>query len=184
MSGNSYNSFNMSLDAVKTTLKTYMERGCTDNTLKLTPFMKCIEACGLKGYKTNIEASVWPKFQDKAKKVPIDKVATGLIDAIAIDVVQKKTKAKTPPAASDPEVAKLAGEIREKIAARAGQAAVAAPKVDATTARMTDTSKYTGSHKERFDADGKGKGADGRTDRADNSGYVGNYKGEGTYDKK
>ena len=48
---------------------------------------------------------------------------------------------------------------------------------------MTDASKYTGAHKERFDADGKGKGADGRTDKADNSGYVGNYKGEGTYNK-
>ncbi len=43
---------------------------------------------------------------------------------------------------------------------------------------MTDTSNYTGSHKERFDESGKGKGADGRTDKADNSGYVGNYKGE------
>ena len=43
---------------------------------------------------------------------------------------------------------------------------------------MTDTSNYTGSHKERFDESGKGKGADGRTDKADSSGYVGNYKGE------
>lgn len=49
---------------------------------------------------------------------------------------------------------------------------------------LTDASKYTGSHKERFDADGKGKGIDGREDRADGSGYVGNYKGEGSYDKK
>ncbi|CAH1269368.1 TPPP3 [Branchiostoma lanceolatum] len=50
--------------------------------------------------------------------------------------------------------------------------------------RMTDTSQYTGSHKERFGADGKGKGIEGREDIADNSGYVGNYKGEKTYDKK
>ena len=50
--------------------------------------------------------------------------------------------------------------------------------------RMTDASKYTGSHKERFDESGKGKGADGRTDKADGSGYVGNYKGAGTFDKK
>ena len=28
--------------------------------------------------------------------------------------------------------------------------------------RMTDTSKYTGSHKERFDESGKGKGLAGR----------------------
>jgi len=49
---------------------------------------------------------------------------------------------------------------------------------------MTDASKYTGAHKERFDADGKGKGKEGRADVADNSGYVGNYKGDGTFDKK
>ena len=36
----------------------------------------------------------------------------------------------------------------------------------------------------RFDASGKGKGLDGRVEKADDSGYVGNYKGEGTYDKK
>lgn len=50
--------------------------------------------------------------------------------------------------------------------------------------RMTDTSKYTGAHKERFDESGKGKGAAGREDRVDNTGYVGNYKGEGSYGKK
>ncbi len=50
--------------------------------------------------------------------------------------------------------------------------------------RMTDTSQYTGSHKERFDESGKGKGKDGRENIADNSGYVGNYKGANTYDQK
>lgn len=172
------------MDAVKTTLKTFMERGTTDNTLKLTPFMKCMEACGMKGYKTNVEASVWPKFQDKAKKVPVDKVATVVIDAIAADVVMKKTKAKAPPPKDDAAVVELALDIRTKLAARAGKAAVAAPKVDATTARMTDASGYTGAHKERFNADGSGKGLDGRVDKVDGSGYVGNYKGENTHGKK
>ena len=49
---------------------------------------------------------------------------------------------------------------------------------------MTDTSHYTGSHKERFDTEGHGKGKDGRVDEAHVSGYVGNYKGAGTYDEK
>lgn len=49
--------------------------------------------------------------------------------------------------------------------------------------RLTDTSKYTGSHKERFDESGKGKGLAGRQDLTDNSGYVGAYKGAGTYDQ-
>ena len=49
---------------------------------------------------------------------------------------------------------------------------------------MTDSSKYTGSHKERFDESGKGKGLQGRKDKADSSGYVSGYKEEGSYDKK
>jgi len=70
--------------------------------------------------------------------------------------------------------------------------AAATPKGHGTTKttneksvnKMTDTSKYTGAHKERFDASGKGKGLEGRADIVENKGYVGNYKGEGTYDKK
>uniref|UniRef100_A0A183AVH0 Tubulin polymerization-promoting protein family member 2 n=1 Tax=Echinostoma caproni TaxID=27848 RepID=A0A183AVH0_9TREM len=55
---------------------------------------------------------------------------------------------------------------------------------DRATQALTDVSGYTGSHKNRFDAEtGKGKGLEGRTDHQDNSGYVGNYKGSGTYDK-
>lgn len=50
--------------------------------------------------------------------------------------------------------------------------------------RLTDTSKYTGAHKERFDESGKGKGLDGRENIADNSGYVTGYKEKDTYDKK
>ncbi|KAJ8383675.1 hypothetical protein AAFF_G00216460 [Aldrovandia affinis] len=50
--------------------------------------------------------------------------------------------------------------------------------------RLTDATKYTGSHKERFDETGKGKGKAGRADLPDTSGYVGAYKGQGTYEDK
>ncbi|XP_030044010.1 tubulin polymerization-promoting protein family member 2 [Microcaecilia unicolor] len=50
--------------------------------------------------------------------------------------------------------------------------------------RLTDTSKYTGSHKERFDESGKGKGMSGREEMVSNTGYVGAYKGAGTFDEK
>ncbi|CAL8131662.1 unnamed protein product [Orchesella dallaii] len=42
--------------------------------------------------------------------------------------------------------------------------------------RLTDTSKYTGSHKERFDNSGKGRGIEGRKDVSDGSGYVAAFK--------
>lgn len=47
--------------------------------------------------------------------------------------------------------------------------------------RMTDTAKYTGSHKERFDDSGKGKGIEGRKNVADADGYVTGYKGKDTH---
>ncbi|KAJ7311965.1 hypothetical protein JRQ81_006289 [Phrynocephalus forsythii] len=50
--------------------------------------------------------------------------------------------------------------------------------------RLTDTTKYTGSHKERFDESGKGKGKSGRENIVDSSGYVSAYKHAGTYDSK
>jgi hypothetical protein len=50
--------------------------------------------------------------------------------------------------------------------------------------RLTDTTKYTGSHKERFDEEGKGKGQAGRKEIVDESGYVTGYKEQGSYEKK
>ncbi|KAG2464926.1 NU153 protein, partial [Polypterus senegalus] len=53
-----------------------------------------------------------------------------------------------------------------------------------TVSRLTDTSKFTGSHKERFDESGKGKGKAGRVEIVDDSGYVSGYKHAGTYEQK
>jgi len=49
--------------------------------------------------------------------------------------------------------------------------------------RLTDVTKYTGSHKERFDDSGKGKGIAGRRNVVENSGYVSGYQHKNTYDK-
>uniref|UniRef100_A0A8C1YH23 Tubulin polymerization promoting protein n=1 Tax=Cyprinus carpio TaxID=7962 RepID=A0A8C1YH23_CYPCA len=58
--------------------------------------------------------------------------------------------------------------------------AVASP----TVSRLTDTTKFTGSHKERFDETGRGKGKAGRVEVVDTSGYVSGYKHAGSYEKK
>ncbi|XP_046689330.1 tubulin polymerization-promoting protein isoform X1 [Silurus meridionalis] len=58
--------------------------------------------------------------------------------------------------------------------------AVASP----TVSRLTDTTKFTGSHKERFDQTGRGKGKAGRVDLVNTSGYVSGYKHAGSYQKK
>lgn len=46
----------------------------------------------------------------------------------------------------------------------------------AVLSRLTDTSKYGGTHKNRFDSDGKGRGKDGRVDQKSNDGYVKGFK--------
>ncbi|XP_029157145.1 TPPP family protein CG45057 [Nylanderia fulva] len=56
-----------------------------------------------------------------------------------------------------------------------------AGKVASTVDRLTDVSKYTGSHKQRFDETGKGKGIAGRKDITDTSGYVQGYQNKDTY---
>ncbi|XP_048380541.2 tubulin polymerization-promoting protein family member 3-like [Stegostoma tigrinum] len=50
--------------------------------------------------------------------------------------------------------------------------------------RLMDTSKFTGSHKERFDEEGKGRGKAGRENLVEHTGFVAAYKGRGTYDQK
>lgn len=42
--------------------------------------------------------------------------------------------------------------------------------------RLTKTEHYTGAHKERFDASGKGMGINGRMYLAKTDGYVSGYK--------
>jgi hypothetical protein len=49
--------------------------------------------------------------------------------------------------------------------------------------RLTDTSKYTGIHKQRFDETGKGKGIAGRKDVVDASGYVSGYQNKDSFGK-
>lgn len=57
------------------------------------------------------------------------------------------------------------------------------PAVSDAVRRLTDTSQYTGSHKERFDKDGRGRGKEGRTDSVANDGYVQGYKQKSSQDK-
>ncbi|CAL1604659.1 unnamed protein product [Knipowitschia caucasica] len=67
-----------------------------------------------------------------------------------------------------------------------GPANAGVTKVDKTGAvdRLTDTSRYTGSHKERFDVSGRGRGRGGREDLVENTGYVSSYRHQGTYESK
>ncbi|XP_037940589.1 tubulin polymerization-promoting protein homolog isoform X2 [Teleopsis dalmanni] len=75
-------------------------------------------------------------------------------------------------------------EIKKKMSGcgAPGVLQVSAGKAASAVERLTDTSKYTGSHKERFDATGKGKGIAGRKNLVDDSGYVTGYQHKDSYD--
>jgi len=76
-------------------------------------------------------------------------------------------------------------EITEKLAALEAPSVNSAAKAnaDGVYSRLTDHTKYTGAHKERFDAGGKGKGKAGREDVKEETGYVAAYKNKDTYSK-
>ncbi|KAG8201913.1 hypothetical protein JTE90_027390 [Oedothorax gibbosus] len=52
----------------------------------------------------------------------------------------------------------------------------------AAVSRLTDHTKYTGTHKLRFDDTGKGRGKEGRVDKPNVDGYVQGYKDQGSYE--
>lgn len=101
----------------------------------------------------------------------------------AHEIAKRKTK-NTKIAEDDPEVAAIKADLAQCLSSGGPHVKVVKQSATGNVGGLTDASKYTGAHKERFDADGKGKGIEGRVDRSDNSGYVGNYKGAGTYDEK
>lgn len=115
----------------------------------------------------------------KAKAKGSKNITFGELDALITEMAkQYKTDHKM-------DDAKAKEEIKDKLSRAQSKAhgATKAVKVGGVD-RLTDTNKYTGSHKERFDEEGKGKGKDGREYTADNTGYVGAYKGAGSFEKK
>ncbi|XP_055876837.1 tubulin polymerization-promoting protein family member 2-like [Biomphalaria glabrata] len=139
------------------------------------------ETCGDPVAKAS-EAQVFPKYCDKkTKKLHLDVFLGDFLVELAATVIQNKKKLAKRPDLTDSEVLALAAELKEKIATKA-DAKPKEVKVDAVTARLTDTKAYTGTHKERFDDSGKGKGIAGRKNLVDDSGYVTGYKGQGSSD--
>lgn len=59
----------------------------------------------------------------------------------------------------------------------------ASTKISNTVDRLTDVSRYTGSHKQRFDETGRGRGLAGRKDVPDATGYVQGYQNKDSYSK-
>lgn len=85
----------------------------------------------------------------------------------------------------DPKVSEMYASLKDKVAKSTGpKIKTVKPSATGNVEGLTDTKKYTGAHKLRFDESGKGRGKAGRVDEGNKTGYVASYKGEGTFDEK
>lgn len=150
---------------------------------------KLVADCFEKGYKkydvkSIVDASVFPAVKEKG--LPHMTVNTENVEKYltktAHEIAKRKTKNNKLPE-SDVEVQAIKVDLSNCVASGGPHVKVIKTSATGNVESLTDVSKYTGSHKERFDADGKGKGIEGRVYKEENTGYVCNYKGQGTFDK-
>uniref|UniRef100_A0A3Q2CM23 Tubulin polymerization-promoting protein family member 2 n=1 Tax=Cyprinodon variegatus TaxID=28743 RepID=A0A3Q2CM23_CYPVA len=169
----------LSMAEVETSFQKFAVHGDTKATGKEMNgknFVKMCKDCHIidgKNVTTTDVDIVFSKVKAKSARV----ITFEQFNEALTELASKRFKGKS----KEEAVQQLYGLIAGKEPANAGVTKVAkAAAVD----RLTDTTKYTGSHKERFDDSGKGKGKAGRENIPDTSGYVGAYKGSGTYDEK
>ncbi|XP_025044888.2 tubulin polymerization-promoting protein family member 2-like isoform X1 [Pelodiscus sinensis] len=154
----------------------YGDTAATGNDMTGKNFSKMLKDCGVMDGKAVTSTDVDIVF-NKVKTKGARTINFAEFQQAMKELCGKRFKGKSPEEALQAVYALMEGKEPANVGVTK---ATTAGGVD----RLTDTSKYTGSHKERFDESGKGKGIAGREDMTDNSGYVGAYKGSGTYDKK
>ncbi|XP_045212483.2 tubulin polymerization-promoting protein family member 2-like isoform X2 [Mercenaria mercenaria] len=134
--------------------------------------------------KAICDASVFPALKEKGKPhMTVNKVTVNsYLNKTAHEIAKKKTK-NPKIAEKDDEVKIIKADLCKWMKAETPHIKQIKQSATGNVDDLTDTSHYTGSHKERFDACGKGKGIEGRVDKVEYTGYVDAYKGEGTYDK-
>ncbi|XP_042331886.1 tubulin polymerization-promoting protein family member 2-like [Sceloporus undulatus] len=153
----------------------YGDTGASGNDMTSKNFSKMMKECGVMDGKSVTSTDVDILFSKVKAKAARNITYPEFLEALK-ELSVKRFKGKTPDEALQAIHKLIEGKEPGNVGATKS---VHAGAVD----RLTDTSKYTGSHKERFDESGKGKGIAGRADLAQNTGYVGAYKGAGTYDK-
>ncbi|XP_041363270.1 uncharacterized protein LOC121378942 [Gigantopelta aegis] len=143
-------------------------------------------------YKKISETSVYPVHKVKTRGDPyfgkVERSAFCNLDYfcdLAACRIELDEHCKRPPR-DDERVQLEAKALMKKVAEESKKdhsvkGAHASGVAASVTSRLTDTHKYTGAHKERFDSSGHGKGIGGREYRDPHTGYTQQYKGQGTY---
>ncbi|XP_003803764.1 tubulin polymerization-promoting protein family member 2-like [Otolemur garnettii] len=136
-------------------------------------FSKLCEDCGIMDGKMVTSTDVDTVF-NKVKAKDAGTVTFHQFTEAMKELSQKRFKGKSPDQGLEDIYKLMEGK---------NPATTSAERANAVD-QHTNTSKYTGSHQECLDDDGKGKGIAGREEITDNSGYGRDHKGAGTYDKK
>ncbi|XP_045212480.2 tubulin polymerization-promoting protein family member 3-like [Mercenaria mercenaria] len=132
-----------------------------------------------------VDSSVFSKCKEKSKPHMI--VNKGNCEKFLQFTAHEFAKLKTDNdklGKDDPKVNEMYEKLKEKVMQSTGpKIKTVKPSATGNVQGLTDTTKYTGSHKLRFDETGKGRSKAGRSDEGKKSGYVASYKGEGTYEE-
>ncbi|NXI40480.1 TPPP2 protein, partial [Galbula dea] len=166
------------MSGIETTFRkfaVYGDTAASGNDMTGKNFSKMCKECGVMDGKAVTSTDIDIVF-NKVKTKGARTITFAEFQEAMKEICTKRFKGKSPEEALQAVYGLMEGKEPGNVGA------TKATKVGGVD-RLTDTSKYTGSHKERFDESGKGKGLAGRRDATDNSGYVGAYKGAGTYDK-
>ncbi|XP_029942730.1 tubulin polymerization-promoting protein family member 3 [Salarias fasciatus] len=145
----------------------------------------------------DLNGKKWAKLCKDCKIIDGKNVSLTDVDIVFSKVKQKSSRVMTfeefQTALQDLAPKRFKGQSREeaelamfRLVEGGEPSNVGVTKVAKTAAvdRLTDTSRYTGSHRERFDQSGRGRGREGREEIVENTGYVGAYRHAGTYNSK
>ncbi|NXD74368.1 TPPP2 protein, partial [Eolophus roseicapillus] len=154
---------------------TYGDTAASGNSMTGKNFSKMCKECGVMDGKAVTSTDVDIVF-NKVKAMGARTITFAEFQQAMKELCVKRFKNKSPEEALQAVYGLIEGK-------EPGHVGTTKATKTGGVERLTDTRKYTGTHKERFDESGKGKGLAGREDLTDNSGYVGAYKGAGTYDK-
>uniref|UniRef100_A0AAQ5YV06 Tubulin polymerization-promoting protein family member 3 n=2 Tax=Amphiprion ocellaris TaxID=80972 RepID=A0AAQ5YV06_AMPOC len=163
----------------------------------LTAFRKFAVHGDTKATGKELNGKNWAKLCKDCKIVDVKNVTSTDVDIVFSKVKQKSSRVVTYEefrrALEELAPKRFKGQSKDealqsmfKLVEGREPTNVGVTKVSKTAAvdRLTDTARYTGSHKERFDETGKGRGREGREEIVENTGYVGAYRNAGTYDTK
>eukprot|EP00178_Gracilaria_changii_P021635 TRINITY_DN64159_c0_g1_i1.p1 TRINITY_DN64159_c0_g1~~TRINITY_DN64159_c0_g1_i1.p1 ORF type:complete len:166 (+),score=29.29 TRINITY_DN64159_c0_g1_i1:82-579(+) len=158
---------------IDATFKEFCDKGNEITTANTVKWMKKADCFGKACTSQSVDIAFMKAKEDKKKKTLNLAEFKKLINIMSADY------GKDHKLGADAEA-----KMTEKLAGAKNIAEGTKTSKTGNVAGMTDASKYTGSHKERFDKDGKGKGIAGRETVVANDGYVQGYKEKDSYDKK